>query len=106
VRSCHVPAGRPAPARHGREEADLEGLAADDNWLWLVGSHARTRRKAEKEAGETIDLDKLADLKDTRPRCLLARLPAGGDPRKGGGQSRATAAGMRECSSRTSMAMR
>jgi hypothetical protein len=24
-------------------EADLEGLAADDGWLWVVGSHARTR---------------------------------------------------------------
>jgi len=63
------------PLATAEEEADLEGLAADEGWLWLVGSHARTRRKAEKEAGETIDLDKLADLKDTRPRCLLARLP-------------------------------
>ena len=57
------------------EEADLEGLAADGGWLWTVGSHARTRRKPEKLEGETIDLDSLADLKDTRPRCLLARLP-------------------------------
>lgn len=57
------------------EEADLEGLAAENGWLWAVGSHARTRRKPEKEEGERIDLDKLADLKDTRPRCLLARLP-------------------------------
>ena len=56
-------------------EADLEGLAAEGHWLWAVGSHARTRNKPEKQAGETIDLDKLADLKDTRPRCLLARMP-------------------------------
>lgn len=59
----------------GEQEADLEGLAEDDGWLWLVGSHARCRRKPEKEEAETIDLDRLADLKDTRPRCLLARLP-------------------------------
>lgn len=56
-------------------EADLEGLAADEGWLWLVGSHARTRAKPEKAEGERIDLQKLADLKDTRPRCLLARVP-------------------------------
>jgi hypothetical protein len=41
----------------------------------VVGSHARTRRKPEKEQGETIDLARLGNLKDTRPRCLLARLP-------------------------------
>jgi hypothetical protein len=56
-------------------EADLEGLAPDDGWLWIVGSHARTRNKPEKLEDETIDLAALADLKDTRPRCLLARLP-------------------------------
>lgn len=57
------------------EEADLEGLSAENGWLWAVGSHARTRYKPEKFAGETIDLTKLADLKDTRARCLLARFP-------------------------------
>jgi hypothetical protein len=56
-------------------EADLEGLASDEGWLWVLGSHARTRPKPEKAEGECIDLDLLADLKDTRPRCLLARLP-------------------------------
>lgn len=56
-------------------EADLEGLAADDDWLWIIGSHARTRTKPEKMPDERIDLEVLADLKDTRSRCLLARLP-------------------------------
>ncbi len=56
-------------------EADLEGLAVDENWLWVLGSHARTRHKPEKSEGEVIDLAKLADLKETRSRCLLARLP-------------------------------
>jgi hypothetical protein len=63
------------PLANPEEEADLEGLAAEGNWLWLTGSHARTRRKPEKEVGEKIDLERLANLKDTRPRCLLARLP-------------------------------
>ena len=34
------------------EEADLEGLAADQDWLWVLGSHARTRAKPEKAQGE------------------------------------------------------
>jgi hypothetical protein len=63
------------PLRDAGGEADLEGLAADNGWLWLVGSHARTRPKPEKMPGECIDLDRLANLKDTRSRCLLARLP-------------------------------
>jgi hypothetical protein len=63
------------PLADPEEEADLEGLAADDGWLWVVGSHARTRAKPEKEEDERIDLQRLADLKDTRARCLLARLP-------------------------------
>lgn len=57
------------------DEADIEGLAADEGWLWVLGSHARTRAKTEKEKGGRIDTLKLADLKDTRARCLLARLP-------------------------------
>jgi hypothetical protein len=57
------------------EEPDLEGLAVEDGWLWIVGSHARTREKVEKAEGETIDLDALADLRDGRARCLLARVP-------------------------------
>lgn len=56
-------------------EADLEGLAADGEWLWVLGSHARTRNKPEKQEGEVIDLKLLADLKETRSRCLLAKLP-------------------------------
>lgn len=83
-----TPAGRGAWGNHVRfelnglldladpdEEADLEGLAVEDGWLWVLGSHARTRPKPEKAKDECIDLDELADLKDTRPRCLLARLP-------------------------------
>ncbi|MFS0738086.1 DUF3616 domain-containing protein [Sphingomonas sp. 1P06PA] len=61
-------------------EVDIEGLAADDGWLWIVGSHARTRRKPEKQDDETIDLGVLADLRDTRPRCVLARVPLIADP--------------------------
>lgn len=59
------------------EEVDIEGLAVEDGWLWLTGSHSRTRPDPRDEGAEpgTIDLDDLADLKDTRARCILARIP-------------------------------
>ena len=56
-------------------EADIEGLAIDDGWLWVLGSHARTRPKIAKKGNDRIDLTEFATLKDTRPRCLLARMP-------------------------------
>jgi hypothetical protein len=62
------------------DEADIEGLAEDDGWLWVLGSHARTRPKIGKDGDDRIDLDAFSNLKDTRPRCLLARLPIVADP--------------------------
>jgi hypothetical protein len=62
------------------QEADIEGLAEDDGWLWVLGSHARTRPKLKQRDDERIDLKIYADLKDTRARCLLARLPLATDP--------------------------
>ncbi len=61
-------------------EADIEGLAEEDGWLWVLGSHARTRPKIGKRGDDRIDLTAFAALKDTRPRCLLARLPLAPDP--------------------------
>jgi hypothetical protein len=61
-------------------EADIEGLAEDDGWLWVLGSHARTRPKIGKAGDDRIDLSAFATLKDTRPRCLLARAPLAADP--------------------------
>ncbi|WBH17865.1 DUF3616 domain-containing protein [Sphingomonas radiodurans] len=65
-------------------EADIEGLAEEDGWLWVLGSHARTRPKIGKKGDDRIDLDAFATLKDTRPRCLLARLPLAPDPQAAG----------------------
>lgn len=63
-------------------EADIEGLAENDGWLWVLGSHARTRPKIGKAGNDRIDLSTFATLKDTRPRCLLARVPLAADPDK------------------------
>lgn len=61
-------------------EADIEGLAEDDGWLWVLGSHARTRPKVGKAGDDRIDLSAFSSLKDTRPRCLLARVPLAAEP--------------------------
>lgn len=61
-------------------EADIEGLAEDDGWLWVLGSHARTRPKITKGKKDQIDLEAYSTLNVTRPRCLLARLPLAADP--------------------------
>lgn len=61
-------------------EADIEGLAEDDGWLWVLGSHARTRPKITKGDKDRIDLKAYSTLNDTRPRCLIARLPLAPDP--------------------------
>ncbi|MBE9608325.1 DUF3616 domain-containing protein [Chitinilyticum piscinae] len=56
-------------------EADLEGLAYFDGYLWLLGSHG-LKRKAPK-AGRSIsdNLKRLATLSQDGNRCLLARIP-------------------------------
>ena len=61
----------------GGEEMDIEGLAIANDWLWICGSHSRTRPAPEKEADADgrIDIGKVGDLQDTRPRCILARIP-------------------------------
>lgn len=58
-------------------EIDIEGIAVTEDWLWVTGSHSRTRHDPRDDGHEPdhIELAKLADLKDTRPRCVLARIP-------------------------------
>lgn len=56
-------------------EIDIEGLAVEDNWLWIVGSHACTRQKLAKGGDEKIDLEALAALRPMPARAFLARVP-------------------------------
>ncbi len=62
-------------ALRSAEEADVEGLCVDDDWLWVLGSHARTRPKLAKGGRDRIDLGRFAALQPIGPRCLLARIP-------------------------------
>jgi hypothetical protein len=55
---------------------DVEGLAADDGWLWIVGSHSRTRRKPKKGAPFDAKAEgELAGLKDNPNRFFIGRVP-------------------------------
>ena len=63
--------------RDPEAEMDIEGLSYADGWLWVTGSHSRTRPDPRRDGAvpDRIDVKAFADLKDTRPRCVLARIP-------------------------------
>jgi hypothetical protein len=67
------------------EEVDVEGLDVADGWLWVVGSHATARRKADpSDADVAAQLGRLATVRAGSNRHLLARIPVvageGGHP--------------------------
>lgn len=57
------------------EEADLEGLAVADGWLWLVGSHGLKRKNAKPGRDAADNARRLAKLSLDGNRRLLARVP-------------------------------
>jgi hypothetical protein len=57
------------------EEADLEGMAVADGWLWVVGSHGLKRKNAKPERGHADNAKRLAKVALDGNRRLLARLP-------------------------------
>lgn len=54
-------------------EADIEGLAFADGYLWLVGSHGLKRKNPRPERDD--NLKRLASVGYDGNRCLLARVP-------------------------------
>ncbi|UOG74612.1 DUF3616 domain-containing protein [Hymenobacter tibetensis] len=58
------------------EEIDIEGLAASDHYLWVIGSHS-LKRKQPKPNEEDVakQIARLAEVKEEPSRYLLARLP-------------------------------
>lgn len=68
----------------GKEsEIDIEGLAYEDHYLWLVGSHSLARKKPRKEDSPEKQIKRLAKLKQDPNRYLLARIPLVADPQTG-----------------------
>ena len=57
------------------EEADLEGLAVADGYLWVVGSHGLKRKNARPDREHADNAKRLAKVALDSNRRLLARLP-------------------------------
>jgi len=65
----------PTEGDGGQEEADIEGLASDGGYLWLVGSHSRKRRQPEPGQDSGKAREQLARITRDGNRFLLARIP-------------------------------
>ena len=67
------------------DEADLEGLAVADGWLWVVGSHGLKRKDVKPGKADADNAKRLTKVSLDANRRLLARLPieddADGRPR-------------------------
>lgn len=63
------------------EEADLEGMAVADGYLWVVGSHGLKRKNAKPERSHADNAKRLAKVALDGNRRLLARLPIEPDAR-------------------------
>ncbi|TDC36983.1 DUF3616 domain-containing protein [Actinomadura sp. KC345] len=57
------------------QEADIEGLARGDGWLWAIGSHSLKRKKIKPEHGGRKSRKRLATVVREDNRFILARLP-------------------------------
>jgi hypothetical protein len=57
------------------EEADLEGLARSDGWLWAIGSHSLKRKKIKQGQSDAKSRKRLASVVREDNRYILARLP-------------------------------
>lgn len=57
------------------EEADIEGLAVADGYLWIVGSHSLKRKKPGPEHGPDEALARLTQVAREANRFLLGRIP-------------------------------
>lgn len=67
------------------EEMDIEGLEIEDGYLWVLGSHSRTRKKPEADEHDPEKvLERLTTLKNSPNRYTLARLPLVPDPDQDG----------------------
>ena len=62
------------------EEADLEGMAVADGFLWVVGSHGLKRKNAKPDWDHAENARRLAKLALDGNRRLLACLPIEPNP--------------------------
>ncbi|MBT2211875.1 DUF3616 domain-containing protein [Actinomadura sp. NEAU-AAG7] len=57
------------------EEADIEGLARADGWLWAIGSHSLKRKKIKPGQSGAKARKRLATVVREDNRYIIARLP-------------------------------
>ena len=57
------------------EEADVEGLARDGGFLWVVGSHSLKRKRVKDKHDGAKALERLATVEGQPNRQVLLRLP-------------------------------
>ncbi|ODN72365.1 DUF3616 domain-containing protein [Methylobrevis pamukkalensis] len=59
-------------------EMDIEGLCCDDDWLWVVGSHALKRKKPDAEDDGATNLAAMTAVTREANRYFLGRFPLSG----------------------------
>lgn len=67
--------GTHGPAVAPETEIDIEGLAIEDDCLWLTGSHAHARKKLKSKHEGADALARLTKIKADPARQFLGRLP-------------------------------
>jgi hypothetical protein len=59
----------------GNSEIDIEGMAMEGHYLWIVGSHSLKRRKPRRHDSMKEQMKRLSKVKNDPNRYLLARVP-------------------------------
>ena len=58
------------------DEIDIEGMAIDDGWLWITGSHGLTRKKPKRHENDpSVAMSRLTEVKSNVARRVIGRLP-------------------------------
>ena len=56
-------------------EMDIEGLCAEDGYLWVVGSHSLKRSKPKRDGGPDLALKRMEEVEREPNRFFLGRIP-------------------------------
>lgn len=62
----------PAPEE---EEIDIEGLAHNEHYLWIVGSHSYKRKKPKPDRSDEKNIKRLAKVESEPNRYFIGRIP-------------------------------
>jgi hypothetical protein len=57
------------------EEIDIEGLAYDNYYLWLMGSHSYKRKKPKDKHSDEENIQRLAEITSEPNRYIIGRIP-------------------------------